>query len=192
MRSRNKTALSRHGEPEEPTTSMPAQRRPFRAPLNRQVVTADENGSGAFRVGDTTAGTTATGDDLSVRRLNVMRSGYAFMAVGLAIVKWPLLMDARSVPVMEGVVTSLLTAMSLLAFLGLKCPVRMLPVLLFEVAWKVIWISAVGIPRLVSDDMNAATEEVLVNCSFVLLVAAVVPWGYVWRHYGRAPGDAWR
>ena len=71
---------------------------------------------------------------MSTRRLNIMRFGYAFMGVGLVIVKWPLLLHAPSLPVMEGVVTCLLTAMSLLAFLGLRYPVGMLPILLFEVA----------------------------------------------------------
>jgi hypothetical protein len=51
-----------------------------------------------------------------------------------------------SLPVMEGVVACLLTAMSLLAFLGLRYPVRTLPILLFEVAWKAIWIAAVAVP----------------------------------------------
>jgi len=36
--------------------------------------------------------------------------------------------------------------MSLLAFLGLRYPVGMLPILLFEVTWKVIWIVAVARP----------------------------------------------
>lgn len=61
--------------------------------------------------------------DLSTRRLNVMRAGYAFLGVGLAVVKWPILFhDLGSVPVMEGVVACLLAAMSLLAFLGLRTP----------------------------------------------------------------------
>jgi hypothetical protein len=87
-----------------------------------------------------TRNTTAVHDDeLSTRRLNVMRLGYAFMGVGLVLVKWPvLLQNAPSLPVGEGVVACLLTAMSLLAFLGLRYPVRMLPILLFEVAWKVL------------------------------------------------------
>ena len=82
-----------------------------------------------------------------------MRFGYAFIGVGLAIVKWPLLIqDAASLPVMDGVVTCLLTAMSLLAFLGLRYPVRVLPILQFEVAWKVLWIAVIAIPRLVADE----------------------------------------
>jgi hypothetical protein len=67
--------------------------------------------------------TSTTDHELSPRRLNVMRLGYAFMGVGLAIVKWPILVqNAASLPVFEGVVACLLTAMSLLAFLGLRYP----------------------------------------------------------------------
>jgi len=134
----------------------------------------------------------AVAEVLSTRRLNVMRFGYAFMGVGLVIVKWPLLLDAPSLPVMDGVVTCLLTAMSLLAFLGLRYPSQLLPILLFEVAWKVLWIVAIGVPHLVSGDMNAETREVLFNCSFVVVIIAVIPWGYAWRRYARTPGDAWR
>jgi hypothetical protein len=137
--------------------------------------------------------TSTTDHELSTRRLNVMRLGYAFMGVGLAIVKWPILVqDAASLPVFEGVVACLLTAMSLLAFLGLRYPIRMLPILLFEVLWKVIWIAAVAVPHLINADIDAATSGVLFNCSFVVVILAVIPWRYAWRRYARTPGDAWR
>jgi hypothetical protein len=140
-----------------------------------------------------TVNATTIDHELSPRRLNLMRCGYAFMGVGLAIVKWPILaQNVSSLPVFEGVGACLLTAMSLLAFLGLRYPVRMLPILLFEVLWKVIWITAVAVPRLIADDINAATREVLVNCSFVVIIIAVIPWRYVWGRYVGAPGDAWR
>jgi hypothetical protein len=130
-------------------------------------------------------------DGLSTRRLNVMRVGYAFLGVGLAIVKWPILvLDAASLPVSEGVVAALLTAMSLLAF-GLRYPVRMLPILLFEVAWKVVWVAAVAVPHLVAGDIDAATSAVLVNCCFVVVIVAVIPWRYAWSRYVRTPGDPW-
>jgi hypothetical protein len=138
-------------------------------------------------------GATAIDEQLSPRRLNAMRFGYAFMGVGLAIVKWPsVIHSGPSLPVMEGVVACLLTAMSLLAFLGLRYPVRMLPILLFEVTWKIIWIAAVALPHLIADDMNSAMSEVLFNCYFVIIIIAVIPWRYAWKRYAQTPGDAWR
>jgi hypothetical protein len=35
--------------------------------------------------------------------------------------------------------------MSLLAFLELRYPVRLLPILLFECAWKLIWLAVVAV-----------------------------------------------
>jgi hypothetical protein len=136
--------------------------------------------------------TAPTTTDLSLARLHLMRAGYLLMGFGLVLVKWPLLPEAHSLPLYEGVTLCLLTAMSLLAFLGLLHPVKLLPVLLFESAWKVLWLSLDALPRAISGDVDAATSEILVNCSLVVLILAVVPWGYVWRTYVRAPGARWR
>ncbi len=127
---------------------------------------------------------------LSVRRLNLMRVGYLFMAVGLVLVKWPLIISGTvaTLPVYEGVVAVLLTAMSLLAFLGLRYPIAMLPVLMFEVGWKVIWMAVVGIPNLAAGDMNAQFTSVFFNVCFGVVVLAVTPWDYVWKRFVRAPG----
>ena len=45
----------------------------------------------------------------------------------------------------EDVTLCLLIAMSLLAFLGLRYPVKMLPVLLFEALWKLLWFGVVAL-----------------------------------------------
>jgi hypothetical protein len=42
---------------------------------------------------------TATPMSIPIYRVNLMRLGYALMAVGLAATKWPLLPDAASLPV---------------------------------------------------------------------------------------------
>ena len=44
----------------------------------------------------------------------------------------------------EGTVVAMLVAMSVLALLGLRYPQRMLPILLFEVGWKLIWLGLVA------------------------------------------------
>ena len=95
----------------------------------------------------------ATAPALSLTRLHLMRGGYLLMGVGLALVKWPLLSDARALPLHEGLVLCLLTAMSLLAFLGLRYPVKLIPVLLFESAWKVLWLGLVALPTAATGDL---------------------------------------
>jgi hypothetical protein len=115
-------------------------------------------------------------EELPVWRLNLMRVGYLVMGLGLAVVKWPIVIGYdRSTPLFEGVVAVILTAMSLLAFLGLRYPVRLLPILLFESLWKLIWLGVVALPAVVAGDVDEAMREVIVNCSVVVIVFAVVP-----------------
>ena len=130
--------------------------------------------------------------DLSLSRLHLMRVGYLLMGVGLALVKWPLLPRADALPLYEGVTLCLLTAMSLLAFLGLRFPVKLLPLLLFESVWKLLWLSLVALPGAAAGELDAATTDTVVSCSLVVVILAVIPWRYVWRTYVRAPGDPWR
>ncbi len=131
--------------------------------------------------------------ELPLWRLNLMRVGYAFMGVGLALVRWPdVIAYDRSTPLFEGIVAVLLTAMSLLAFLGLRYPVRLLPILLFECLWKVIWLSVVALPAVAAGETDEATGGVLVSCLLVAPILAVVPWRYAWQRYVRDKGDRWR
>ncbi len=116
-------------------------------------------------------------DALPTYRVNIMRAGYAAMGVGLALVKWPLFFQnggLASLPVYEGVVAALLTAMSLLWFLGLRYPIQLLPLLVFESLWKLIWLAAVGIPHLTAGDMTAQNEE----CFLQRFVGRDCPPGY--------------
>jgi len=130
--------------------------------------------------------------NLSATRLNVMRVGYLMMAVGLAVKKWPLLSDVDDMPLYEGVTICMLIAMSLLAWLGLRYPVKLLPVLLFESAWKVLWLGVVALPLGLSGDLDSRAADVAVNCSLVAVILGVIPWRYVWRTLVWAPGDPWR
>jgi hypothetical protein len=131
---------------------------------------------------------------LRTYRVNLMRVGYAVMALGLAALKWPIFIrgEAAALPVYEGVVAALLTAMSLLAILGLRYPVRLLPLLVFESAWKLIWLAAVAVPHLLAGDMSAEMGRMLSSIAVVVVILAVTPWDYVWKRYVRAPGDPWR
>ena len=97
-----------------------------------------------------------------------------------------------SLPVFEGVVAALLTAMGLLAFLGLRYPIQLLPLLVFESLWKLIWLAAAGIPHLIAGDMDAQMSSVFFSVCFVVIILAVTPWDYFWKRYVSAPGAPWR
>jgi hypothetical protein len=143
----------------------------------------------------TTDGRTATTTmlGLSVRRLNVMRIGYAVMGVGIAVRNWPLLITrSEPWPLYEGVTKYMLVAMGLLALLGLRYPVKMLPILLFESAWKLLWLGAIAVPLWVQRDMVPATAEVAGAALWVVIILVVIPWRYVFTQYVVQPGDPWR
>ena len=130
---------------------------------------------------------------MSLPRLHFLRLGYLLMAVGLVLTQWPLLLDhPQPWPLMEGVKTSMLVALSLLSFLGLRYPLKMLPILLFELGWKAIWVAVVVLPLWRAGQVDPATLQVLYSCLVVLVVAAVVPWRHVIRQYVSQQGDPWR
>ena len=136
---------------------------------------------------------TATGAEVSLPRLYFLRLGYLVIAVGLALVKWPMIINHDGPwPLFEGVTTSMLVALSLLWFLGVRYPLQLLPTLLFELAWKIIWTIVVVIPAWRNDQLDPATLYVFYTCLVVVIPAAVIPWRYVIRHYVTKPGDRWR
>ena len=137
--------------------------------------------------------TAATSPALSVRRMNVMRIGYAVMGVGIAVRNWPLVLNrSEPWPLYEGVTKYMLVAMGLLALLGLRYPVKMLPILLFESAWKLLWLGAIAVPLWIGGDMDTATSEVAGAALWVVIILAVTPWRYVFTQYVVKRGDPWR
>ncbi len=86
----------------------------------------------------------------------------------------------------------LLAALSLLAALGLRHPLKMLPLLIFELAWKVIWLARVAAPLWRAGRVDAALASDTVAAGAAVLVLALIPWRYVVGQYLRAPGDPWR
>lgn len=133
-------------------------------------------------------------NELSAFRLYLLRAMYLLMAVGLAVDIWPLMITAsQHVEHMRGVVWSLLSGLSLMALLGVRYPVRMLPLLLFELTWKVIWVGVIGIPLWLEHRLTAGTAGTLRDClPGVVLCLIVIPWGYVRASFVKAPGDPWR
>jgi hypothetical protein len=130
--------------------------------------------------------------EVSTFRLYLLRALYLFMAVGLVIFRLPEILQTENLSRMDTVVFSVLSAMALLAVLGIRYPIKMLPLLFFEFVWKFIWVLAFGLPLLLSGQLDPGMTESLTNSLIgVVLVPLVLPWGYVLKHYLKAPGDRW-
>jgi hypothetical protein len=133
------------------------------------------------------------GTELPPWRRNLLRLGYLVLGGGLVVYKWPLLLrHDRPWPLMTSVVTCMLVAMSVLALLGLRYPVRMLPILLFEVAWKLLWLAVVALPLLLHHQLDRDARELTNEVLWVVVILAVIPWRYACSTYLARRAERWR
>jgi hypothetical protein len=128
--------------------------------------------------------------EVSLARLWVLRAMYLLLIVGLGAMNLPGLISHE--PASRGVIPSLLGAIWLLAFLGLRYPLQMLPLLLFELAWKAIWLFDYGLPQRSSGQMPPTfAGDFKAIAPGVVLTLLVIPWGYVFRRYIKQPAERW-
>jgi hypothetical protein len=130
-------------------------------------------------------------EPVSLVRLYVLRGTYLLLVVGLGAMIMP---DVLSHPLISrGVIPSVLGGVWLLALIGLKYPLQMLPLLLFEFAWKTLWAVAYGLPQWSAGQLPPTFKEDSFNIGMgVILMPLVIPWGYVYRHYVKQSGARWR
>ena len=131
--------------------------------------------------------------EVSTLRLYILRAMYVFTFVGLVIFRWPAILNPPPGISNAGtVVAMVLGAMSLLAVLGVRYPLKMLPLLFFELLWKVMWVLGWGLPLTFSQQLSPEAEQTLIsNLVGIVLVPLAIPWGYVFNQYVKAPGDRW-
>ncbi len=132
-------------------------------------------------------------NEVSLFRLYLLRALYLLITVGLGFTIWPQIMHHPTPwSLWHGVGCSLLGTVAVLACLGIRYPLKMLPVLFFELIWKAIWLIAVAYPLWSSGQMDADNLETAQNCIMGIIVPLAIPWGYVWKHYVKMPGDRWK
>ena len=134
--------------------------------------------------------TNADDCEVSLLRLYILRAMYLVLVVGLGAMIVPEILSHELTS--RGVIPALLGAVWLLAVLGLRYPLAMLPLLTFELAWKAIWMIFYGLPQWSAGRYPPTFAEDFFNIAFGAVLLLVIPWGYVWRHYVRAPSERWR
>jgi hypothetical protein len=85
----------------------------------------------------------------------------------------------------------MLWSLSVLALVGIRYPLQMLPLLFFEMTWKAAWLLTVALPLWSRGRMDAGTADTAFACLMVVIVPVVTPWRFVVENYLRKPGDPW-
>jgi hypothetical protein len=127
--------------------------------------------------------------EVSFARLYVLRAMYLLIVIGGGIVFLPQLIGHE--PAARGVIQSMLAGMWLLACFGLRYPLQMLPILLFELAWKAVWLIDYGLPQWRAGVHTAQFTADFKAIAMGVILIPIIPWGYVFQHYLKKPGARW-
>ena len=131
----------------------------------------------------------AAASEVSLVRLYILRAMYLVLVIGLGAMIVPEVVSHELTS--RGVIPALLGAVWLLAFLGLRYPIEMLPLLMFELAWKAIWMIFYGMPQWFAGRYPPTFAEDMFNIAFGAVLLFVIPWGHVWRRFVKRPGARW-
>jgi hypothetical protein len=132
-------------------------------------------------------------NEVSLFRLYGLRAMYLFIVVGLGVYLWPSVIDPqRHWELKQGEASCMLAAFSLLCALGLRYPLQMLPVLLWEVIWKTLWLLLVPFPQWRAGHVDEAIKPEIFAVSMVVIVYLAIPWPYVFARFVKGRGGRWR
>ena len=124
-------------------------------------------------------------------RLHVLRAMFLVFVVGgfVAHSQWLIYPD----PTRRGMLDGMLAGLWVMSFFGLRYPLQMLPIFLFEFAWKTLWLFRFGLPQWMAGRVDPQLNEdlILIGGGPIVFVL-IIPWGYVWPHYVKQPAVRWR
>ena len=92
------------------------------------------------------------------------------------------LMDMSCDPSPFGIVGSVYLAFGLLSLLGLRNPLKFVPILLLQLTYKIVWLLAVALPLLIKGQFPAS--EISTVVIFIIVVAGdliAIPFRYIFN-----------
>jgi hypothetical protein len=94
--------------------------------------------------------------------------------------------------VTSGAAHSFLLALALLSIVGIRYPLGMLPLLIYELLWKMIWLCGYALPLWAANQVDADTRKSFFEIAPVVILFPLLPWRYIFSKYLKKPGDRWR
>lgn len=122
-----------------------------------------------------------------VRRINIylLRLVFALTFLFIGMDSWTAIFShTGSWDHVKAVAFCVWAAYSTLSFLGIIHPLKMLPLLLFQIFYKVIWLVVVAYPLWSANQLKGSpAEEMTYTFLWVVLPIIAVPWKYVFQNY---------
>ena len=126
-------------------------------------------------------------------RLYTLRLCYFILSAGLGLYMWPnVIHHTPEYAARWGIQVSLLAGLGATALLGLRYPVKMIPLLLFELIWKTVYLTAFALPLWRAHQITDAERADISSVMMVVIFLPLIPWSYVWRQFVAERGDRWR
>lgn len=136
-------------------------------------------------------------EQVSRVRLHLLRGMYLANFVLLGFAVWPKLIGLhRAYEPLSAVAFCFWAALGALSGLGLRYPLAMLPLLLLQLFYKVLWILAVWFPlQFAGPVTDVSVGRLDLSVMFIggaVVDLVVIPWPYVVARFVRARGERWK
>jgi len=131
-------------------------------------------------------------DAVPLWRLYVLRSLYALLAAAEGSIQLSAFLHHAHWTLNSGVAHSFLLALALLSIAGIRYPLGMLPLLVYELLWKMIWLCGIALPLWAANQVDADTRKAFFEIAPVIILIPLLPWGYIFSNYLKKPADRWR
>lgn len=121
-------------------------------------------------------------------QINAMRFLFLLMATFMGGFVWyRLTFESAGQPLYWGLGKSMLGALALMSLLGVRYPLQMLPLMLYEIAWKTVWLLVIALPAWLRGAWNIELQGLFNDCIGIVVGYFIVPWRYVWARYFAQP-----
>ncbi|MBK5283872.1 MAG: hypothetical protein JJE25_00580 [Bacteroidia bacterium] len=119
-------------------------------------------------------------------RVYLLRFFYLVIIVLLGSEVWTKIFTHKELwEPLPGVAFSFWAAFSALAILGLLHPLKMIPLLLVQFSYKLIWLIIVAFPLWSANQLTGSSAQGLTEANSIGIVIdlLVIPWSYVFKNY---------